>query len=75
MSGYYIILGKALLDKGGCIMSYSFWDTVRGVELADTLIRTLPKLADGLESNKELLEEVKALRQDLIEIKTIIEKQ
>ena len=56
-------------------MSYSFWDTVRGVELADTLIRTLPKLADGLESNKELLEEVKALRQDLIEIKTIIEKQ
>ena len=25
-------------------MSLSFWDTVRGCELADTLIRNLPKL-------------------------------
>ena len=25
-------------------MSLTFWDTVRGMELADTLIRTLPKL-------------------------------
>lgn len=26
-------------------MSYSFWDTVKGQELADVLIATLPKLA------------------------------
>ena len=26
-------------------MNLSFWDTVRGNELADTLIRNLPKLA------------------------------
>ena len=27
----------------------TFWDTVRGVELADTLIRTLPKICETLE--------------------------
>ena len=75
MSGYYIILGKALLGREGYFMGYSFWDTVRGTELAETLIRTLPKLADGRDSNKELLKEVKALRQDLIEIKAKIEKK
>ena len=50
-------------------MSYTFWDTVRGAELADTLIRHLPKLTAGIEKSDELLSEVKALRKDIEEIK------
>ena len=50
-------------------MSYTFWDTVRGAELADTLIRYLPKLTAGIEKSDELLSEVKALRKDIEEIK------
>lgn len=46
-------------------MSYSFWESVRGVELAETLIRTLPKLADQQNKDSELLEEIKLLRQSV----------
>ena len=49
-------------------MSYSFWETVRGVELAETLIRMLPKLADQQDRNRELLEEIKLLRQSVEEL-------
>ena len=50
-------------------MSYSFWETVRGVELAETLIRTLPKIADQQDKNRELLEEIKLLRQSVDELR------
>ena len=50
-------------------MSYSFWETVRGVELAETLIRTLPKIADQQNKNHELLEEIKLLRQSVDELR------
>ena len=50
-------------------MSYSFWETVRGVELAETLIRTLPKIADQQDRNRELLEEIKLLRKSVDELK------
>lgn len=30
-----------------------FWDTIRGHHLADTLIRTLPKLADKADGKTE----------------------
>ena len=50
-------------------MSYSFWETVRGVELAETLIRTLPKLADQKNKDSELLEEIKLLRQSVDELR------
>ena len=50
-------------------MSYSFWETVRGVELAETLIHTLPKIADQQDRNRELLEEIKLLRQSVDELR------
>ena len=50
-------------------MSYSFWETVRGVELAETLIHTLPKIADQQNKNSELLEEIKLLRQSVDELR------
>ena len=50
-------------------MSYSFWETVRGVELAETLIHTLPKIADPQDKDSELLEEIKLLRQSVDELK------
>ena len=50
-------------------MSYSFWETVRGVELAETLIRMLPKLADQKKKDSELLEEIKLLRQSVDELR------
>ena len=50
-------------------MSYSFWETVRGVELAETLIHTLPKIADQQNKNHELLEEIKLLRQSVDELR------
>lgn len=50
-------------------MSYSFWETVRGVELAETLIRTLPKIADQQDRNRELLEEIKLLRKSVDELR------
>lgn len=54
-------------------MSYSFWETVRGVELAETLIRTLPKIADQQIKDSELLEEIKLLRQSVDELKEEIQ--
>ena len=54
-------------------MSYSFWETVRGVELAETLIRTLPKIADQQNKDSELLEEIKLLRQSVDELKEKIQ--
>ena len=54
-------------------MSYSFWETVRGVELAETLIRMLPKLADQKNKDSELLEEIKLLRQSVDELKEEIQ--
>ena len=54
-------------------MSYSFWETVRGVELAETLIRTLPKIADQQNKGSELLEEIKLLRQSVDELKEKIQ--
>ena len=54
-------------------MSYSFWETVRGVELAETLIRTLPKIADQQNKDSELLEEIKLLRQSVDELKEEIQ--
>lgn len=56
-------------------MSYTFWDTVRGAELADTLIRHLPTLASGVQKSDELLLEVKALRKDIEEIKEQLNKE
>ena len=56
-------------------MSYSFWETVRGVELAETLIRTLPKLADQKNKDSELLEEIKLLRQSVDELKEEIQSR
>ena len=56
-------------------MSYSFWETVRGVELAETLIRTLPKLADQKNKDSELLEEIKLLRQSVDELKEEIKSR
>ena len=50
-------------------MSYSFWETVRGVELAETLIHTLPKIADQQNKDSELLEKIKLLRQSVDELK------
>lgn len=50
-------------------MSYSFWETVRGVELAETLIHTLPKIADQQNKDSELLEEIKLLRQSVDELR------
>ena len=50
-------------------MSYSFWETVRGVELAETLIHTLPKIADQQDKDSELLEEIKLLRQSVDELR------
>lgn len=39
-------------------MSFSFWETVKGHELANTLIRELPGLSEGLSQNdnEEILE-------------------
>ena len=54
-------------------MSYSFWETVRGVELAETLIHTLPKIADQQNKDSELLEEIKLLRQSVDELKEEIQ--
>ena len=54
-------------------MSYSFWETVRGVELAETLIHTLPKIADQQNKDSELLEEIKLLRQSVDELKEKIQ--
>lgn len=54
-------------------MSYSFWETVRGVELAETLIHTLPKIADQQDKDSELLEEIKLLRQSVDELKEEIQ--
>ena len=54
-------------------MSYSFWETVRGGELAETLIRTLPKIADQQNKDSELLEEVKLLRKSVDELKEEIQ--
>ena len=56
-------------------MSYSFWETVRGVELAETLIRTLPKIADQQDRNRELLEEIKLLRKSVDELKEEIQSR
>ena len=56
-------------------MSYSFWETVRGVELAETLIRMLPKLADQKNKDSELLEEIKLLRQSVDELKEEIQSR
>lgn len=56
-------------------MSYSFWETVRGVELAETLIRTLPKIADKQNKGSELLEEIKLLRQSVDELKEEIKSR
>ena len=56
-------------------MSYSFWETVRGVELAETLIHTLPKIADQQDKNRELLEEIKLLRQSVDELKEEIQSR
>ena len=50
-------------------MSMTFWDTVRGHHLADTLIRCLPKIAKEEKENqkcfvverKELYEKVESL--------------
>ena len=50
-------------------MSYSFWETVRGVELAETFIHTLPKIADQQDKDSELLEEIKLLRQSVDELR------
>lgn len=39
-------------------MSFSFWETIKGHELADTLIRELPGLSEGISQNdnEEILE-------------------
>jgi len=56
-------------------MSLTFWETVRGVELADTLIRNLPSIAEGSKNNEALLNEIQELRSELEEIKAIIKNQ
>lgn len=56
-------------------MSLTFWETVRGVELADTLIRNLPAIAESSKNNEELLSELKVLKNEVESIKEIIRKE
>lgn len=42
----------------------TFWDTVRGNHLADTLIRCLPKLCDSIENEKRKHAEIIKLHND-----------
>ena len=43
--------------------NYSFWDTIRGVRLADTLTRNMPKIEELTNAVRDLTHELEKLNR------------
>lgn len=50
-----------------------FWNTRLGVDLAETLIRTLPNLADGTDKADKVLNELSSINEKLSSIEKKLE--